>query len=125
MITAIQANAIDETNPMQETAQKATSSLMSTTINAENTTNNTINRCGVSFLLPSKSLNESGAKNGIGHGENVENKEHTWFVCYECNSRFLTQEILDEHSVMHTGILFSLFNLDSVENDSYSFFNLP
>ena len=88
---------------MQETAQ---SSLMSNTISSEESASaNTIQRCGVSFLLPNnKSVNE--ANNGIEKSDCVVSKEHVWFACYECNSRFLTQEILDEHSVMHTGSLF-------------------
>jgi len=106
MITAIQTNALDDgTRQMQETAQ---SSLMkSNAISEESTSANTIQRCGVSFLLSNnKSVSEAGANNGIEQSDSVVSKEHTWFVCYECNSRFLTQEILDEHSVMHTGIFY-------------------
>ena len=101
MITAIQTNALDDgTRQMQETAQS--SLMMSNAISEESTSANTIQRCGVSFLLS----NEAGANNGIEQSDSVVSKEHTWFVCYECNSRFLTQEILDEHSVMHTGIFY-------------------
>jgi DNA-directed RNA polymerase subunit RPC12/RpoP len=92
-----------ENDTVDETAQATenTSSNSNTGINNNPIIKaNPIQNCGISLHLPSiKTLNYVESR------LTIENNEPTWYVCYECNSRFLTQEILDEHAVIHTGKL--------------------
>ena len=87
--------------PEDDTVDESAQATESTSLNSNAGVNNNammkaspIENCGISLHLPSKKRRFT-----------IENNEPTWYVCYECNSRFLTQEILDEHAVIHTGKL--------------------